>query len=159
MMYNDTRYLQDEIDRLKDERERDREDRRRQEQERQEEWKEQREIQMRSASTWPESLRKQITLVNRELSSVFMGGPTYENGQDEYFTPMVQACERALTIWKEVEDSRKERIAALEAQIAELRDGIRLEVADKLASENNTSGWRSVADAIRDEDMENWLNW
>lgn len=156
---SDNRYLQDEIDRLEDERRRDREERERLEREREREWKEERERRMRSASTWPEALRKQISLLNRELTSSFMGGPLYDSGQDEYFTPAVKACERALELWKEAEADRQEQIAVLEAQIEALRDGIRLEVADKLAAENNTLGWQSVADAIRDEDIENWLDW
>lgn len=162
-MYNqkqcpDTRYLQDEIDRLRADEERRRDEEYRERQERNREREQRFYEQYRTASTWPESLRKQAGLFRAEANQYPTDDPEF---RDELFGPGAEACERALVIWKEVEPSKREQIEALEAQIEALKEGIKLEVADRLESEaeGKPLGWKSVAGAIRDEDPSDWLNW
>jgi hypothetical protein len=172
----DCRDLEAEVNRLKadaedaryrQERQRDEEERDRKERER--ERREQQEQEMRSASTWPEALRKQIILHRRELSSTMFGQPLYGQSahpdapEDDFFGPGALACERALVIWKEVEATKQEAIKALEDAITNLKDSIRFEVAQKLAEEGTDKplGWKSVASSLADSDtdLERWLDW
>lgn len=159
------RYLEDELAYQREDKERQRNEEERERKERQQEYEEQREIKLRSASSWPEALRKQITLFSQELNATMWGKPLYGPNatmpDDDFFGPGIEACERALALWKEVEATRQEQIKTLEFQIAAIREGVKLEVADRLEAEgvDKPMGWISVADAIRDEDPERWLDW
>ena len=126
--------------------------RQRRQQERQEAWEHKR----RSADTWPEALRKQASLFANE-SSFWVEDDDFP---DDYFGPGSEACLRAIELWESVTETRQDDIDALKRQIAEIEDAIRLEVAEKLASENGISGWQSVANAIEEDvNLTGWLNW
>src|SRR3990170_1911566 len=48
---------------------------------------------------------------------------------------------------------------ALRARLEAIGEEIRLAVADRLAAESSEHGWTGVAQAIREEDYNNWLWW
>lgn len=110
---------------------------------------------LRTASTWPETLRKQAALHRAEA---------YLDDNDDvghYFINVTNACNRALELWNEEEAKIADQVAALLARVAELRDGVRLAVADRLDSEKMDSG---VAAMLRDTpedagELSAWLNW
>lgn len=158
----DTRYLQDEIDRLERDRREQQEQAERQREERMRQYREQAERHNRTASTWPEALSKQAYLFQREANDWPADDPDFPIEADTYFGPGSEACKRALVIWKEVEASKAEEIKALEAKIEALKESVKLEVSEKLLAEgaDKPSGWKSVAWAIRDEeDPGRWLDW
>ena len=132
------RYLEGEL-----ERHRQAEERRSAEEERQ-----------RHASSWPEALRKQQVLFRREANQWIA-----DEFPDEYFGPGANACERALEIWEEEEKKRQAEADALRARLEAIGEEIRLAVADRLAAESSEHGWTGVAQAIREEDYNNWLWW
>ena len=160
---DDRRYLEDEIERYR-QLEQDRQDEERREREqRQAERKEQAEFELRTAETWPEALRKQVTLFSREIAAAEddakYDGPGGSDELDRFFVDGKNACERALEIWSEVERANADRIAELERQIEMIQEETRLTVADRLEVENTRLGWVMVARSIRDESPGNWLNW
>ena len=109
----------------------------------------------RTASDWPEALRKQASLFESES---WLDDPA--DGR-MMFGDAARTCERALTIWREEEAKTAEQTAALRAQISALRDGIRLAVADRLEAEG---GEKSVIGALREYsedsgDLSAWLQW
>lgn len=148
------RYLQDELDRLKrdqeerDDRERDaREERRR-------EMKRAIEAENRSADTWPEALRKQVHLFEREANSAG------EYDTDNYFADGAKACKRGLEIWKEVADIEKVKIDQLRRQIEAIEEGIALEVSKRLMTEaEGRRGWQSIARSIENDELGHFLDW
>lgn len=149
------RYLEAEIDRYRrEENERQEREYRRRE-ERRLEQKERWEMEKRTASTWPEALYKQAYLLQREANEAG------EFDSDNYFSEGALACERGLEIWKEVEVAKQEAIAKLERQIQAIKDGIRIEVAEKLEAESGgRQGWRGIARSIADDtDLNNFLYW
>lgn len=107
----------------------------------------------RSADTWPEALRKQTYLLRREVSGV-----EDEASLDHFFEHSARACEAALAHWQHVESGVAEQIATLEARIAQLRDGVRLRVADHLEAEGSAE-WKQIAYALREETIERFLQW
>lgn len=124
-------------------------------QERQERW----DFEMRQATTWPEALGKQASL---------MGGEAHLDqwGDDNYFGDGRDSCKRALELWHEVEAEKRAEIEALEAKIKAIRDGIRFEVADRLEEEGDpeSSGWMGTVSILRDYDedpakLSRWLDW
>lgn len=121
-----------------------------------------REANFRQASTWPEALSKQATLLGQNVYLEDGSEPT----EDYFFTGGKEACKRALELWKEEEPKVAEQIVELERQIAALRDGIATTVGQRLEAENekNNRGWASIAAALQemheDEDVfSDWLNW
>src|SRR3990172_7437219 len=108
----------------------------------------------RHASSWPEALRKQQVLFRREANQWIA-----DEFPDEYFGPGANACERALEIWEEEEKKRQAEADALRARLEAIGEEIRLAVADRLAAESSEHGWTGVAQAIREEDYNNWLWW
>lgn len=160
---DDAYYLQLELDDLRSqmeaEREREYQEQQRRIQERQEsyEWRQ------RQASTWPEALQNQATLMSAEAH---LDDPEGALGEiDTWFSDGAAACRRALAIWHEEEQGIAPEIEALQKQIAALRDSVRLKTATRLREETNgRDGWRSVAGAINEyeEDagvLSAWLNW
>lgn len=151
------RYLQDEVDRLREEQRQDREQRQQEREERLREYRAQGERNLRSANGWREAIQKQVYLMDREANQ----WDTPEMGGDNYFRDSRDACKRALEIWPEVEAEIAPEIAELEARLEALRDGIRHKVSQRLMDEaNNRSGWRLTASAIgNEEDYDRWLDW
>lgn len=132
--------------------ERERENERRQrEQERRERYEELRHI----ASSWPDALRKQAGLYQRE-ANLFSDG-------DTWFSDGAAACRRALEIWSAVDSDTSAQIAELERQIAALRTHQRYSVGVQLATEaNGRGGWQDVANTLSGDeydDPSDWLNW
>lgn len=149
------RALEYELDRYReaDEQRRARQDREWDEQRR--ETRERIEQAERSADTWPEALRKNVYLLRREVSDV-----PDETDLDNFFEHSAEACQYALALWRERELAVAEQIAALEAQIAALRDGVRLAVAEALdADGHNRAACRQVASALREMTPEQFLQW
>lgn len=140
---------------------RDREEREREEARREHERRERYEEQRRTASTWKEALDKQAGLMMREYHQY---PELYGEEQDNYFQTGAEACQRALTIWAEIEPEYKAQIQALEEQIDALHTHLRQEVGKKLRAERQTTshGWENVADALNGDeyaDPSDWLNW
>lgn len=151
------RYLEDEFSRMRDDENRRQEEEYQRREERRREQKERWEAENRTASTWPEALRKQAHLFGREANEAG------EYDTDNYFADGALACERGLEIWKEVEAAKQEAIAELERQIKAVKASIRVEVAEKLEAESQgRQGWKSVARSIADIDEDEagrWLDW
>ena len=108
---------------------------------------------IRSADSWPDALAKQADLMSAE------SGLVEEDGSD-WFADGAAACHKALELWHEEEAQLEPQLAQLRLQMAELRNGLRLRVADRLGDANQ--GTTYVADAIREFDeaaVSEWLNW
>lgn len=133
-----------------EQRERDeREARERRRREDQEQWS----YEARSASNWPEAFSKQATLCWREHNR-YPDQNTKATGDpfDDYFKFLAQANEKALEIWREVEERRQ-------AEIDAIWEAIRNEVADKLASSTDRPEYRQTAEAIREDQLAGYLDW
>lgn len=148
------RYLQDEVDRLKRneeerlDRERDARDEHRREMNRAIE------AENRSADTWPEALRKQVYLFEREANSAG------EYDTDNYFADGAKACKRGLEIWREVATIEQAKINELRRQIEAIEEGVALEVSKRLMAEaEGRGGWQSIARSIENDDPGDFLNW
>jgi len=148
------RYLEGELERHRQAEERRSAEEERQRNARRQEVQEQFLWDERHASSWPEALRKQQVLFRREANQWIA-----DEFPDEYFGPGVNACERALEIWEEEEKKRQAEADALRARLEAIGEEIRLAVADRLAAESSEHGWTGVAQAIREEDYNNWLWW
>jgi hypothetical protein len=154
------RYLENELEdvRRAEEERREREERAREERRR--EWQEQRSYEERQADSWPEAFQKQAHLCWREHNnfpeqdSSITGDP-----DDDYFKDAAQANEKALEIWREVVASKKAKLDELQAQIDAVMESVRLEVADKLEAISDKLGYRSTAQAIRDDELDRYLDW
>lgn len=109
----------------------------------------------RCADSWPEALRKQKALYMEEAGH-WEDDPDFP---DTYFGPGAEACEYALLCWYEVSAERKAEIDELERKIEVIQEEIREAVAIRLEARNNGVGWQAVADALREEDMNEWLQW
>jgi hypothetical protein len=156
--------LRNQVHDTEEERERKREQDRRDEEQRTQERKERMEEAARSASNWPEALRKQISLFNKEIRIEMKDPIPGEPAADPYFTSGVTACERAQVIWAEEEAKVQDAISVLQQQIQAIQDGMKKTVADRLEAEapdgkEERIGWREVACAIREDNPESWLNW
>lgn len=147
------RYLQDELDSLRDEQRRDIERRDREREERMRERREEMAYASRQADNWPEALQKQIHLCSQEVA---------DGGDDEvgnFFGNTVVACEKALEIWHGVEASKQAQIDDLQQQIAAIQDSIRTEVADKLDAADQRREFAQVAQQIRNDGLGRFLDW
>jgi hypothetical protein len=140
---------QAEHQRQQDEYDRDRERQRTRQERCEEAW--------RDAADWPEALRHQATLHEREAR---LEDPTDPN-EDHYFTHTAQACRLALAIWEEEAAAVQPQIAALEAQITALRVSIATAVADRLVLARADSIAADIAAALRAPqiDFYDWLHW
>ena len=126
-------YLQDEIARYQEaearQNERDERERRERRREREESYLQAE----RQADDWPEALRKNAVLFRREVGEY--EGDTDGEGNpapSAFLEQSAVACERALEIWRVVEQEHAAEVTQLEAHLAELRDAIRLETARRL---------------------------
>lgn len=111
----------------------------------------------RTASTWPEALRKQIDLYGIEAHQ-----DSEHDDTGAWFIEQVEACKRALELWREEEQKIAPALADLQRQIDALRDGIRLAVADRLEAEmpDNDHVARTLRETPEDEDeLSAWLDW
>src|SRR3990167_8475150 len=148
------RYLEDELERHRQAEERRNAEEERQRHARRQEFQEQIRMDERHASSWPEALRKQQVLFRREANQWVA-----DEFPDNYFAPGANACERALEIWEEEEKKRQAEADALRARLEAIDEEVRLAVAERLAAESSEQGWKHVAQAIREEDYNNWLWW
>lgn len=111
----------------------------------------------RTAATWPEALRKQAALFAAEAYQDDVGDDV-----GAYFIRGKAACERALALWAEEEQKIAEQVAQLQRQIDQLRDGVRVAVADRLDADMPDN--EGIAATLREtpeteEDLSEWLNW
>ena len=156
------RYLEDELARHQeaDERRQREEDERREERRR--DFRERLWEAEHSADSWPEALRKQIHLCNREVANCaeeLHGEPDeMVAGINSFFANSAKAAHDALELWHTVEAGKQAEIEALEAALESLRDSIRLEVADKLDAHGG-SEWASTAAALRESSPSEFINW
>jgi len=156
-------YLQSELDdyRAADERRAEKEERARRERrrEREEDFR----VLERQATDWPEALRKGAMLYRREVGE-------YERDTDAdgnppptaFWEQSAAACERALEIWREVEQEQAAEVAALEARLAGLRDAVRLETARRLrlvSPVGANAEHEMVARALLEMEPEGFLDW
>jgi len=133
------------------EKERHRIEAERQRQRRESEARVAREMQLRSASSWPEALRRQVVLMEREA-----------RGDDaDYFAQGALACRAALVRWEAQTALRMTELVELQARIAAIQDDIRLAVADDLAAEHrDLVGWLWIARRLRAiSDPQQFLAW
>lgn len=153
-MTEEERYLRDENERLRREAEEEYDRQHEAREQRRREMREEIEAQNRTADTWPEALRKQIYLFEREANQAG------EFDTDNFFADGALACRRGLEIWKEVAAIEKVKIDELRRQIKAIEEGICTEVSKRLADEaNNRQGWLSIAGSIDNEDPSDFLNW
>lgn len=149
------RYLEDELER---EREQSRREQQRNEealQQRQEEYRERWEREARSADSWPEAFRKNASLLWREYNQY----PDDDDKDDGFFKKSAQANEKALEIWTEVSASKQAELDELQKQIDSVWDAVRNEVADKLIAAGDHFTYISTAEAIRDDQLAGYLDW
>jgi len=149
------RYLENELQREREAQECLRQEQRERQEAREQEQRREYEESKRTASDWPEALRKQRHLYQCEVNQF-----TDDDEPDDFFGPGAQACVRALELWAEEKQRREAAIAALQSQITALRAEVSQAVGDRLASECDAQGWLEVARALRsDEDPSDWLQW
>lgn len=150
------RYLEDELEHEREQSRREQERKEEARQQRQEEYRERREREARSANSWPEAFEKQASLCWREFNS----WPNDVAGvEDSYFEKLAQANEKALEIWREVSASKQAELDELQKQIEAVWDAVRNEVADKLIAANDHSTYKATAEAIRDDQLDGYLDW
>jgi len=149
--YEVARYRED-YDRLVEQAERECEERR-------QAIRERAEAQMRRAQDWPEALRKQITLMAREVAEE-AADPEYVAEEGAWFTDATNACRKALTLWPVAQAARQAEIDELTDRLFAIQAEIRESVATQLEADNpDNSGWCHVAGALRENDPESWLDW
>lgn len=111
----------------------------------------------RTAHTWPEALEKQAMLLAAEAR------PNDPNDEISlYFQRGAAACRQALKLWGEEEQRVTGQMAELRRQMAELRNGIRYAVADRLEvlMPNNEGTAAALRNMAEDEaDLSEWLEW
>lgn len=88
--------------------------------------KERADANQRNAHDWREALAKQAILCAREARLY------PEINEDCYFSFTAEVCEKGIEIWCEVEAEKRSRLQELERQAQEIKDSIRIEVADRL---------------------------
>lgn len=156
-MSDDCSYLQYELDQERASRERLQEEIQAERERRMEAARDRAEWNMRQAETWPEALEKQAALCAREA---IHENPDDEFNNDMFFTDSTKACKRGLAIWNEIAATKQDKIAELQRQLEAIQDEIRLETAQRLATEGDSQGWNQVVHALKDnDDLSNWLNW
>jgi hypothetical protein len=124
---------------------------------RRKEQKEEQEEALRTANSWPEALHKQITLAGREINWERSNPIEGEPSVDPYFLNLKNGSMRAIEIWNVVETENQDRINALKKQIKEIENGIAIEVAQRLETENKD--YKQVARSLRNDTPENFINW
>lgn len=104
----------------------------------------------RHADTWPEALCKQASLCRQE-----------NEGEDDYFMEMIEACELANDLWQAAEAETASAIAELQRQIDALNDFVALTVSSRLTEQDASSAAAEIAALMRapDPDLDEWLNW
>lgn len=147
------RYLEEQVEDYRQQLQRQQDEATKERDNRRREWQEQMRSIGRQADNWYEALSKQEGLMGAEA---VYGGET-----DQFFDDGSKACKRALEIWKEVDKTKASERQRLQALLDQIDMEIRTEVADKLDAECQSTGWKQVANALRDEDMSpsEWLNW
>ena len=147
------RYLELELDNYREREERAQQKWQQECRERERERHEHYEYEMRQAESWPDALQKQIRLCRREDAQ----NPPVDD-DDKFFENCALACKRALEIWHVVEASKQPEIDELEQRIEQIRESIRIEVAEKLELDICTEG-RQIACALRESSPGSFLDW
>ncbi len=155
-MSDEAEYLRRELERYQEQERLADERRMEAERRRETERKEESYVRQHSADNWKEVLRKQAALFRR-LAKDEPFDPTEPN--DYFFTEGMQACERALVIWQEIEIDVQPKIRELENQIEALQESIREKVGNQLLSEDTRPGWRSLADLLMRASLYSFLDW
>lgn len=147
----------------------------RRERERRERHKEQeREFQSarRTASNWPEALKKQASLFQEMQDDLEREAGNYGGEVDHYFGEAAAACRRAwhvyaeeLTVINPELEAIRLRIAGLEQQRRELMETVPVAVAARLETEaEGRKGWISVCKTFfhvkeNEKELSEWLHW
>jgi len=153
--YTTEDYLRDQLEREREERERVE---RRIEQERKERLERLRaeiEESYHYAGSWPEAFENQRHLLERELN-LSCGEP---GDDDEFWQAYLDANNKAAELWPMVESKYAEQISALLRQMQDLREKIRIEVADTLESSDPRREFAETAQQIREDDIRGFLEW
>jgi hypothetical protein len=148
------RYLEDELERWREQSRREYERQEKAREERRKEQQEQWAHEERQANSWPEAFQKQANLCWWEHRRY-----PEQAADDDYFEKTAQANEKALEIWKEVAESKQAELDALEKQIEAVWDSVRDEVADKLIAASDHYTYRSIAKTVRDDSLGGYLDW
>jgi hypothetical protein len=147
--------LQDEVDRLREDREHAYQRERQELQKKRQAQIKAYEFELRTATDWPEALRKQRDLFQREAREESPDDPIDE----QYFTVGVQVVDKAIEIWRTINTERQDEIGELEQRLMEVQNEIRLEVAQRLEQSGTHSQYRNIADGIRINSPEEFLDW
>jgi len=117
----------------------------------------------RQASTWPEALDKQASLMCREYNQY----PEEPKEEDMFWTG-AEACKRALAIWPEEAGKVEKEIEQLLERVEKLRQGVVEAVGIRLEAEwtgqdagSGRAGWMGIAVSLKDPetDLDSWLDW
>ena len=155
-MSDETEYLRRELERYQEQERLEDERRTEAERRREVERKEAYYVHQHSADNWEEALHKQATLFRHEAKDEPFDST---DPNDYFFTEGMQACERALVIWQEVEKEINPQIEELEKQIEALQESIRQKVGNQLLSEDKRSGWKALALCLMNESLYSFLDW
>lgn len=150
------RYLEDELEREREQSRREDERREKEREERRNELHERWAYEDRQAGTWAEAFQKQASLCWREHNQY---PEDFDFPDNKYFKYMAEANEKALEIWREVSASKQAELDALQKQIEAVWEAVRNEVADKLEAADEHKEYRYVASAIRDDGLDGYLDW
>jgi hypothetical protein len=149
------RYLEDELEREREQSRLEDERREKEREERRKELHQQWAYEERQAGTWAEAFQKQANLCWREHNQY----PEEEAEDDQFFKYTALANEKALELWHEVSANKQAELDALQKQIEAVWEAVRNEVADKLEAADEHKEYRYVASAIRDDELDGYLNW
>lgn len=152
----------DELEQLRSENEHHRQQDQQRRKQQEASFQEQVENYRRSASDWREALQKQATLYEREAQRFLEINE--KTGVDSFAVSSI-ACVRACEIWDEIAALHQSEIAELSARIKQIRDSIRVEVAQRLRAETvNQPGADDIESFVTSSleegsDPEDWLQW
>lgn len=152
----------DELEQLRSENEHHRQQDQQRRKQQEASFQEQVENYRRSASDWREALQKQATLYEREAQRFLEINE--KTGVDSFAVSSI-ACVRACEIWDELAALHQLEIAELSARIKQIRDSIRVEVAQRLRAETvNQPGADDIESFVTSSleegsDPEDWLQW
>lgn len=145
------RYLEDELEREREQARRDDDRREEERKRRQSEFQEMRRYEERQADSWPEAFQKQANLCWREHHNF--------PDDDPFFEKNAQANEKALELWRAVATGKRAQLDELQKQIDAVWDEVRNEVADRLIEADDHFVYKSTAEAIRDDQLSGYLDW
>jgi phytoene dehydrogenase-like protein len=104
------------------------------------------------ATSWPEAFDNRRYLLERKRNRC-------EPGDEEFWQAYLDANNKAAELWPMVEAKYAEQISALLRQIQDLREKIRIEVADTLEASDPRREFAETAQQIREDDIRGFLEW